>query len=465
MATPPRSRPRPRSRPSVDDSARSEPLTSAPERSCHERQPAHPGAPDPDEVQPPPGPARNSGHLCACGRHGWPELTAWRPRAARRRSRGRRRGGRGRRRRPPSRPGAGGRRAARRPRWRRRSAVSSASRITTRRAAVGHPARVRGLVVGGGGRIRDQDRRSAMRGDLEDRAAGAGDDEVGGEQRVAEVVDVRPQVVVGSGRLERGEVAYARGVQHAERRARERLDRRLVDRARAQRPAEHQDDRVVEGEPEAGAGGARGPSPAPGPAGPSRDTASPPCRRSGTQGRRGARAERAADWRSRDASRPRSGPAGSAAARRPARPAPPRTPRRPSPRPLSAGAAGGPTRRPRARRARTRPRGPQRVATVQPGHADRVQLVAGGRDQLRLRPLATDEDDVGALSPQRAGDRQRRHDVPRRPAGGDRDPRRRRHGTRSAAPGRRAAGATRSRSATPSSSPTAARITNRFVGP
>ena len=53
-----------------------------------------------------------------------------------------------------------------------------------------------------------------------------------------------------------------------------------------------------------------------------------------------------------------------------------------------------------------------------------VELVAGGRDELGLGPLAADEGDLGALSPQRVGDRDRRHDVARRPAGRDHDPRR-----------------------------------------
>ena len=87
----------------------------------------------------------------------------------------------------------------------------------------------------------------------------------------------------------------------------------------------------------------------------------------------------------------------------------------------------------RARRARP-PRapastGPRRARSglraAQPRDADRPQLVAGGRHELRLGALAADERDLAALSPQRVGDRQRRHDVPRRPARRDHDPRRR----------------------------------------
>ena len=52
-----------------------------------------------------------------------------------------------------------------------------------------------------------------------------------------------------------------------------------------------------------------------------------------------------------------------------------------------------------------------------------VERVAGGGHQLGLRPLAADEGDLRALSPQRVGDRDRRDDVARGPAGGDHDPR------------------------------------------
>ena len=54
--------------------------------------------------------------------------------------------------------------------------------------------------------------------------------------------------------------------------------------------------------------------------------------------------------------------------------------------------------------------------------SQRAQLVAGRRHQLELGPLAADEHDLGALSSQRVGDRERRHDVPGGPAGADHEP-------------------------------------------
>ncbi len=64
----------------------------------------------------------------------------------------------------------------------------------------------------------------------------------------------------------------------------------------------------------------------------------------------------------------------------------------------------------------------QRVRAAQPFNRDRVQLVTGRRHELGLGAAAADERDLGALSPQRVGHRERRHDVPRRPAGRDHDP-------------------------------------------
>ena len=89
-----------------------------------------------------------------------------------------------------------------------------------------------------------------VRGDLEDRAAGAGDGEVGRGQRVAERLDVGPQVVArGAGTARaRSAVVVALRRRRAARRngaSRERLDRGLVDRARAQRAAEDEHARLV----------------------------------------------------------------------------------------------------------------------------------------------------------------------------------------------------------------------------
>ena len=84
-----------------------------------------------------------------------------------------------------------------------------------RRAALLHPARVGGLVVGGGVRIRDQHRRQAVLRELEDRAARAGHGEVGGRERLAERAQVVAQVVVRAGRGQVGEVAPAGDVEDA----------------------------------------------------------------------------------------------------------------------------------------------------------------------------------------------------------------------------------------------------------
>ena len=113
-----------------------------------------------------------------------------------------------------------------------------------RGAGLLHPACVAGLVVAGGVRVRDEDRGLAGGGDLEDRPAGARDDEIGGGERVGELVDVAAQVVVRADRrgaqLVEVEVAPARGVQHAVPGIvlAERLDGGAVERARAVRAAE-----------------------------------------------------------------------------------------------------------------------------------------------------------------------------------------------------------------------------------
>ena len=60
--------------------------------------------------------------------------------------------------------------------------------------------------------------------------------------------------------------------------------------------------------------------------------------------------------------------------------------------------------------------GLERVRAAQPLDVDLAQLEAGLRHELALGPLAPDEDDARAVSPQLAGHRQRRHHVPGRPA-------------------------------------------------
>jgi len=62
----------------------------------------------------------------------------------------------------------------------------------------------------------------------------ARDDQVGGEQRFAEVLDIAAQIVMPAGRLQVGQVTLAGRMQHMESRAGERVDRRVVDRPRPQ---------------------------------------------------------------------------------------------------------------------------------------------------------------------------------------------------------------------------------------
>ena len=224
-------------------------------------------------------------------------------------------------------------------------------------------------------------------------------------------VDVRPQVVApapGTRGAQRVVVAPPGGVQHAVRRVGERLDRRLVDRPRAERAAEDEHAalaRRAEAEPRAG-GGAVG----------RRRRHRPPGDevlvarrgpRAGTRGRPAARTARAAGWRRprwlsasvstsgiRRAHRRQARPARRRSRRRPARrrrrssrrirarrapsPAPPARPRRAAAtgfvrlRPADARSAAARSRRrgrarPRpARRRRRRPRRPQPAARRPP---------------------------------------------------------------------------------------------------
>ena len=116
-------------------------------------------------------------------------------------------------------------------------------------------------------RIGHEHGRQPVLGELEDRAARARDGEVGGGQRLAERDQVVAQVVVRAGRREVGEVAPPGDVQDAVRRVGERGDRGVVDRARAERAAEHEHAALVVADAERGArgraaGGARGDGPA-----------------------------------------------------------------------------------------------------------------------------------------------------------------------------------------------------------
>ena len=147
--------------------------------------------------------------------------------------------------------------------------------------------------------------------------------------------------------------------------------------------------------------------------------------RSGTPGTRASRTAPAAGWSARDGCRPRSARAALVRARRPAPTGPATYPPAPST------ASGAQLAQDRAAPRRTAPAAisTARAAATGPPrgkrrHAQPAQLVARGRHELGLGAVAADERDLGALSPQRVGDRQRRHDVPRGPAGADHDPRR-----------------------------------------
>ena len=112
----------------------------------------------------------------------------------------------------------------------------------------------------------------------------------------------------------------------------------------------------------------------------------------------------------------------------------------------------------RAGRDQRRPGRRDRAPARQRRDAERAQLVAGGRDELELGAVAADERDLGALSSQRVGHRQRRHDVPGGPAGADHDP------SALSTFGVRTTCSRRPGRAMLSSRPTPASITHRFVG-
>src|SRR5438105_12607542 len=96
----------------------------------------------------------------------------------------------------------------------------------------GQPGGVLGLVVAGRVRVWHEDRRPADRGDLEHRAAGAGDHQVGGRDRLREVREVvveavaRAGAALGEERSNLLDAARARDVDELEgRRVAEGLDR------------------------------------------------------------------------------------------------------------------------------------------------------------------------------------------------------------------------------------------------
>ena len=134
-----------------------------------------------------------------------------------------------------------------------------------RRAGPLHPGRVRRLMPGGRVRVGDEDRRPPGRGHLEDRAAGAAEDEVAGGEPVAEVglvVEQHVAVVVRGARqarLQLGVVAAPGDVDDVEVTALtlgEGGERALVDRAGALAAADHQQAAGGLRDPEAGPCGA-----------------------------------------------------------------------------------------------------------------------------------------------------------------------------------------------------------------
>ena len=239
-----------------------------------------------------------------------------------------------------------------------------------RAAAALEVARVQRLVIRGRERIRDEDRRQAGRGELPHRPARAHDREVARAVRGAEPVEHGDEPVVRSrdATLKRTEVALAADVQHRRADRAERVDRELVQRARAgpragdqQAPARSQATRAARARPS-------DPSDARsrGSAARRRGTSRRRAPASRTRGRRGARTE------------PRAGSQGRAVRRLLRRPrasasAPPRTP-------------SGP-RHSRRRRTRRRDAAARGSAGTRPARARRAAPI------LRARAKA------GAASP------------------------------------------------------------------
>ena len=297
--------------------------------------------------------------------------------------------------RSPSPPSAAAR-ASRPPTSRaRRGPSSSASGTTTAAPAALHEAGVRGLVVAGGVRIGHEDRGQARGGQLEHRAAGAGDGEVGGGQRVGERLDVRRAAgSAAASRARRGaragrrsRAARRRGAPRTAPRRRTRRARRRSAAARPSEPPKTSRHGPSGGDAEAGAGGGLVAAPGArrhGPPGdePLRAVAGP---RSGTPGTR-ARANGA----SSRFDTPRWLSASVSTSGRPQRAR--RQPHRPGHVAAAAEHGVGADLRRSRRRARPvaprrqqhRPRRPQRVAAVDaPGPAARG---TGSRRPARARP-------------------------------------------------------------------------------
>ena len=97
-------------------------------------------------------------------------------------------------------------------------------------------------MIAGGVRVGHEDRGQAVGGDLEDRSAGARDDQVGRRERLRELgqAEILAQVVAvrRGARRELGVVAAPADVQHPEGPPASASDGRQVDRARPQRAAE-----------------------------------------------------------------------------------------------------------------------------------------------------------------------------------------------------------------------------------
>ena len=201
---------------------------------------------------------------------------------------------------------------------------------------------------------------------------------------------------MGTGRAEIGQIPGARGVQDAEARAGEGLDRRLVDGARTLGAAEDEHHLLARPDPEPLAsglpvGGRRRPG-APG------DQVAGPV----AAGEREGEADAASQWRQQAVGQPqvavclhqheRHAPAHGGEPHR-ARDVPAGAERRRRIEPADEPAGRGH----RAGGHHHRAGGRHGVAPRQLGNLEGVHLITGRRDQLTLGPLATDEDDPGAL--------------------------------------------------------------------